>query len=485
MRPEEERVESHAKGTISRREFVQQSSGLAGGVALLGTGLLGCGQRESAVAEEASERLAQAPTGGRAAERAAGERPAGPTSHRVVRAHSAKATRKEEIDAAVVERMFAAAMQKLTGRGDLGQAMLACFPGLQADDVITLKINCINGQGGLSTNLPVINAIIKGLLAMELPGGLKYSAQNIVVWDQNNIRYLAGGLPAGVAVKQTGASGWDRDELPPYKHPPSDHLNALAKLLTRDTTWLVNVPVLKNHSTGITGCLKNHMGSVESPGQLHSHGAEAWSRTREPYKFAADATLQVKVDGGAVQNVTIKAGEYTGKQLGKLVTPQLQGGKCDQPWGKKVRIQSEGDREGSLEIVGGTANEVLKFPSGRQYWTDLNQNIADLNSHPAVIRKTKLCVMDALWGIYNRGPGGQPMDWLTFPERTPNSLLVSVDPVAMDSVCFDWIDKERRRQEHGFKWHPPHVHLRLAASQGCGVFEQPPFRVIDYVEVEA
>ena len=107
--------------------------------------------------------------------------------------------------------------------------------------------------------------------------------------------------------------------------------------------------------------------------------------------------------------------------------------------------------------------------------------IGDINNHPEIRGKTRLIVADALFGswAHNQGP---PRQWQIFNNGSPNSVLASLDPVAIDSVMFDIINDERNargypEEEHG--------HLEVAMNyHGLGVHEHKPYSEISYRESE-
>ncbi len=67
--------------------------------------------------------------------------------------------------------------------------------------------------------------------------------------------------------------------------------------------------------------------------------------------------------------------------------------------------------------------------------------IADVNAIPAIKDKQRLIVCDATSACYEGGPGADPRYiW------RPNSLLVSTDPVALDTVGMMMIDSKRQQQ---------------------------------------
>ncbi len=68
--------------------------------------------------------------------------------------------------------------------------------------------------------------------------------------------------------------------------------------------------------------------------------------------------------------------------------------------------------------------------------------IVDLMGHPALGGKTLLCLVDGLFGGYYSE--SRPVKWNTAPFTNdwPSSLFVSQDPVAIDSVCYDFLMAE-------------------------------------------
>ncbi len=98
----------------------------------------------------------------------------------------------------------------------------------------------------------------------------------------------------------------------------------------------------------------------------------------------------------------------------------------------------------------GDGNNSPEIPS-------LNQQIRDVLN-----KQEKIFIVDGLFGIYNGGPGGSPQSWLTFaPKNTPDSLLMSRDPVAIDYQGEQIIDAERARRGLPAK---DAAHIRTAAQ---------------------
>ncbi len=95
--------------------------------------------------------------------------------------------------------------------------------------------------------------------------------------------------------------------------------------------------------------------------------------------------------------------------------------------------------------------------------------VADVNSHPAIRKKTRLNVCDALRVQFHGGPGYKPR-WTT----EFNGILASTDPVALDTVCLE--ETERLRKSAGLRTlreegrYPGY--LAAASALGLGVSER-------------
>jgi len=84
---------------------------------------------------------------------------------------------------------------------------------------------------------------------------------------------------------------------------------------------------------------------------------------------------------------------------------------------------------------------VINNP-GDLHPNNCNPGVADLNCIPAVRKKVRFTIGDAISSVYEGGPGFSP-------ERLwyPNALIVGVDRVAVDHTAWQMI--ERKRAEAG------------------------------------
>lgn len=119
---------------------------------------------------------------------------------------------------------------------------------------------------------------------------------------------------------------------------------------------------------------------------------------------------------------------------------------------------------GSIQSCG--ALHPWTFPlSDNDFWVEEYNPMVDIALNPHFHEKTVLIVGDGLFGNYDRHHG-EPIPWRTFGNGSPNSLFLSRDVVAADSVMHDVL----RLEEPDFL---PSCdsYLRLADAAGLGVFE--------------
>jgi uncharacterized protein (DUF362 family) len=104
-----------------------------------------------------------------------------------------------------------------------------------------------------------------------------------------------------------------------------------------------------------------------------------------------------------------------------------------------------------------------------------NQGIAQLNNTSTVKDKTKIVVCDALWGIYNGGPGS---GWTVYA-FSPNSLYFATDRVAIDYTLLQMLDAERVANGRSPRA-PMAKHIQTANDLGIGTNDPAQ---IDIVEI--
>ena len=189
------------------------------------------------------------------------------TKSRIVRIHdSLMLDSEKEVNPAAVKPVINDVLTELTGTGSVKDAWLKIFPDLQSTDIIGFKINCINRY--LSSHPGVVIPLTDSLV--ESTG---MNPNNIIIWDRTSRELERAGYDLnkgsdGIRIMGTKEDvGYDEDRLIKV----NDEVTVKpSKLLSRICTYLVNVPVLKDHGlAGVTLSMKNHYGSIDKPNACH------------------------------------------------------------------------------------------------------------------------------------------------------------------------------------------------------------------------
>ncbi len=143
-------------------------------------------------------------------------------------------------------------------------------------------------------------------------------------------------------------------------------------------------------------------------------------------------------------------------------------------------------------ITGAMKSHFGSIPSPKCLHDGLGDKsyIADLCATPTIRNKVRVNIADALFANWH-GNVWCPRPWNTFPEPSPNSLILSKDPVAIDSVMLDHIIEEIATQGAAATSYVrdcvTHINfLEYAMTHhGLGVFEHKPYKRIGYRVFEA
>jgi uncharacterized protein (DUF362 family) len=137
-------------------------------------------------------------------------------------------------------------------------------------DTVSLKVNTLGGRG-IATDIELVNAVCERLQQ----AGVKPA--NIVVWDRNSEELERVGFRIAIGGDRVQCYGTDRvdyeDELSAWGSVGS----RLSKVLTRSSSVLINLPVLKDHDgAGVTIALKNMYGTIHNPNKYHPNGCDPY-----------------------------------------------------------------------------------------------------------------------------------------------------------------------------------------------------------------
>ena len=186
------------------------------------------------------------------------------------------------IDTTVVKIMMNAGIKALTDSTTVGQAWKGIFPGLTSSQNIALKINCINTA--LPSHPQVSRAISLGLNQMQL-GATTFRPWCLMAYDYESDGNISG---SGFTLNPNTSNVLDTTRMRcrsnsrwGYQAKTYNIMGSSERFscaFTDSSAFLINHCVLKDHSVGnaeFTITMKNHFGSVNSPGGMnHSDGRQ-------------------------------------------------------------------------------------------------------------------------------------------------------------------------------------------------------------------
>jgi len=143
---------------------------------------------------------------------------------------------------------------------------------------------------------------------------------------------------------------------------------------------------------------------------------------------------------------------------------------------------------GAIKMMQGVISSPGQLHAYLERTTPDNPDVL-IYQNPNIITKVRLIVADGLFGAWTgihfslgfQGGSDVPKPWITFNNGAPNSLFFSIDPVAIDSVMLSYVNKEWDARGFGKL---PAPQLIAGESAGLGIYEEPPFLEIDYVDLE-
>lgn len=217
----------------------------------------------------------------------------------VIANHARMIDSDESINTKSARQSVDEALLLLTQEDSIKDAWMQIFPDLKTQDTIGLKVNAVNFR--CPTHPEVVYAITDSMV-----DSLGINPNNIIIWDRatselKKASYTINQSQNGVQCfgtidkfdfmqwmkkqkqKEDGI-GYDQKQI----NVGEGKKSRLSNILTRLSTYMINVPVLKNHQiAGITLSLKNHYGTIDNPEKCHANYCD-------PFVAKINTTPQIK-----------------------------------------------------------------------------------------------------------------------------------------------------------------------------------------------
>ncbi|MEA1996910.1 MAG: DUF362 domain-containing protein [Gemmatimonadota bacterium] len=190
----------------------------------------------------------------------------------------------------VLAKMLDQGLMELTDTGSAVDAWRKLIPNLSEKDTFAFKMNMNNASfdENITTNrmdqtMPLTNAVID-----DLVNGLGIPEENITIldasrWFHPKIMIARCKFPKVKWVDHRDKDRWDKSESVAFttdKPTLDKRKRSGAFWMPRAYTQsdhIINLCLMKRHGCGITGAMKNHYGSIPSPGCLHENmGARSY-----------------------------------------------------------------------------------------------------------------------------------------------------------------------------------------------------------------
>lgn len=226
----------------------------------------------------------------------------------ILAAHNHIIGSNEKINAAIVRTVLDENLIALTNTTSVKDAWIQIFPALQSTEVIGIKVNCAEPR--LPSHPEVVYAIAQSLI-----DSLDVNPNNILIWERSDrglrrAKYtintsdqgircfgnvhrftMVDGVPHNILDESIG---YDENAVVDIGKGKQVHLS---KILTRYCTYLINVPVLKDHNcAGVTLSLKNHYGSIDEPWLCHENFCDPYIANLNAVPHIKDKTKLILCD---------------------------------------------------------------------------------------------------------------------------------------------------------------------------------------------
>jgi len=200
-----------------------------------------------------------------------------PASRVIIARDEALARGRVAEHGALLQKLLAASMQKLTSTSDAASAWRGLFG---PKDRVGIKVNTL----GLSTQPAVVDAIVIGLLEAGV------APKNIVIWDRFDVELAAAGFKINKSGDGVRCRGTDADRIGGGYQRQIESRGRIgscfSRIVAERVDALISVPVLKDHNlAGVSLGLKNFFGAIHNPNKYHGNNCDPFVADVVSHRF--------------------------------------------------------------------------------------------------------------------------------------------------------------------------------------------------------
>lgn len=329
----------------------------------------------------------------------------GPYPGRVIEVHHPHAVNpRHEIDRAAVRQMINRGMCNLVGADFPEEAWKRFF---NRDDVIGIKVNPVGNRKGRKdvaesiSNKEVILEVVRNLKAIGVPGS------NIILFERYAREFIDAGYADLMHEREMDGVRW----------------YASGAVYTNDQVAINGIENPGAHSPE----LLNHVVGYDADVFVQMGFAAPDHDKRDDRRFRSHlSTIVTQIVNKMITLPVLKDHRSSG------VTLSLK----NMSHGMNNNVA----RSHLVNIVHGYADSPARNSVGPN---QCNTFIPAAVNQPILKEKATLHILDGLIGVYEGGPGNWNKTWGTWRY---NSLLFATDPVALDHIGWDIIDRKRLRE---------------------------------------
>lgn len=217
-------------------------------------------------------------------------------------------------DRLTIKRMLDVAVPQALGVVSADIAWKKLF---KPNDTVGIKVNCI--APWVSSRPQLAWAIADSLILAGVP------ADQIIIWDREDRELVSAGYALNIdspGVKCYGTKpriGYGKELI-----VTGSVGSRFSKIISRQCTATVNVPVLKDHNiAGLTLSLKNYFGIIENPNKFHGNNCDPYvadlnlaPHIREKNKLIICDAITALYEGGPTDTKPRYMWNYNGLIIG-------------------------------------------------------------------------------------------------------------------------------------------------------------------------